>query len=197
MLFYIGQIYAFDRYINWLRSVFKQAETGTINATCARSYLRSIAVYDHFATVTMVDALMISSPVLETYAQLYAERRGWGPEQEEQFLQTQYSQNKDILALYLLIKPARYGPTVSATNPYACWIPSLFLEGVTYQPQVVKTVRLEPEFHYIFGRHFSAFREVYYITFAIGQQKRDRVMVDTIPLQLTFRSAHYVVHLAW
>jgi hypothetical protein len=189
-------LYAFDGYINWLKRTFRQADILPHSCYSARSFLQSIAAYDHFATVVLIDALMVSDEVLATYTALYARRRGWLLSQEQDIFRQEKKNNEKELGFYILITPAQRGSTLS-TTPDAWWALSLVIDEVSYQPMVVQPCFLLPEYQEIFGRRFSHFRDAYYVSFPLGHKNRDRIVNQAIPIKLMFCSAHYVIELYW
>ena len=184
-----------NHYSRWLKNTFKQAEPLATDCSAARSFIRSLAVYDHFATVALVDVLMVAPAVESTYAALYCERRHLQRSCYQRILDEQRLEHQQGLAFYLLIPPAHQGPTLSATNPRAAWIPSLVIGKTTYQPCIVRQIELEPEYKHIFGKKYSHFRDVYYLFFTVKELKR--CCFNRTPFSLIISSVHHTMRLTW
>ncbi len=64
------------RVADWATQTFDQGKTIDNALGFAKSYVKSVVVYDQFTTVGMFDALWLSDEVRTAYANAYAMRRG-------------------------------------------------------------------------------------------------------------------------
>jgi hypothetical protein len=182
-----------NRIIDWGQCVFNQGENVDNLAKPAQKYLKSVTVYDQFATAGMFDALWLSDEVRTVYADLYAIRRCRDDEYKKIFLRRQLEENSHYISFIVL---SLYDKPLGDSQSQ--WHVCLDIDGVTTQPIEVMKIELDPEYTEIFGKKLTRFKEPYKIVFNAedveGQQLID---ANTQEITLVFKSMEKVVCMRW
>jgi|SRR5579871_2306714 len=180
------------RIIDWGTNCFVQGEK-IERADIPHVYVRSIAVYDQFATIARFDALWLADDVKIAYANVYSMKFGKNEDRHNAFLRRQLEENRHFISFYVLT-PEK----VSLGQPRSKWGLFLLIGGNTYQPIQLKKVELDPIYEKFFKNKYSGFKSAYHVKF-------DACDSNDVPLLhpgvegfgLIFRSVDYETRLDW
>lgn len=164
-----------SRYVCWVEDVFNEGQPTADYKYITQCYVRSIRVYDQFATLGLFDVLWLSDEVRTAYAKIYACKIGLSEDRYQIFVRRQLEENNHYLSFYVLGSiPSCEGKDHSILGTKdSVWSIVLFIDGKRYTPREIKTVDLTPEYMRFFGKTFTHFKTPYIVTFdakdAFGQ----------------------------
>lgn len=187
-----------SRYFCWAKKTFRQADELGISVAPAQAYLRSVYVYDQFATVGLFEGLWLTDTVRDVAQHIFATRWAIDDNEVEEVRDQQHAENRDTLSFYLLMTPDSENYFVSLTKAQATWSILLAVDGRYFVPNEIKAIDLDPEYLRIFGSLYSHFKIPYLITFDAVDEQGDYLISDqTRTVQLVLRSVKYRVSLDW
>ncbi len=181
------------RVVDWGMYTFEQSADLQDISLDARRYVRSITVYDQFATAGIFDALWLSDDARTGYVDLFVRRRGKSDDFRNTFLRRQIEENRHFFNFYVL-SPF----DVPLAEPSSLWQLFLNIDGVLYSPIEFKVTEMEPEYRSIFGKKYTRFKEAYLIKFeAKDSDDNPIIKPDTKKICLHFRSNDKEAILSW
>lgn len=181
------------RVINWGKGMFNQGETPHSYADEPKKYIRSVTVYDQFATAGSFDALWLSDAVRTAYVNTFAERTGKTDEQKKMLLRRELEENNHFLTFYVLsLFDMPLGDCCSE------WTVVLKIKDAIYHPAEVKYIELNPEYKIFLKSVTSRFKNVYQVKFDMKDiDGKPLITPDVEDIKLYFKSIKKDTELAW
>ncbi|MCX5922042.1 MAG: hypothetical protein NTX86_01810 [Candidatus Dependentiae bacterium] len=159
----------------------------------ADAYIRSVTLYNQFATAGMFDAMWLSDDTRIAHADMYMRRRGKSEEDKNVFLRRQLEDNKHSITFYVL-SPFE----LPLGQPQSQWQMFLTVDDVSYSPLEVKSTELDPEYRVLFGKKISRFKEAYVVRFnATTTEDKPIISSTSKEMVLHFRSAGKEGSMVW
>jgi len=181
------------RLVDWGKRTLHQGDNLAVDTTSPHAYVRSIILYDQFATIAMFDAIWLSDAVRTAYTDIYALKYGKDEEQKKVFLRRQFAENRHFITFFVL--STTLAP-ISEENSE--WTLFLQIGDETFAPQEIKKIALDPEYKAFFGKHFNRFKLAYRVTFdANDSEEVPLLREDTPEMTLYFRSVYKEARLCW
>ncbi len=160
-----------SRIINWGKRSFCQGIDLTNDSRKVRQYIRTVRIYDQFATSAIFDVLWLSDDVREAYTDNHAERYGLKEENRRAFLRRQLEENNHFITFYLLsLYEVPLGIEMSE------WTIFITVGGENYYPIDVKAVDLPQEYRLFFDKRFTRFKSSYVITFDAKNIENEHIL---------------------
>ena len=186
-----------SRLVHWAQQTVPQVEKITLDISPACAYVRTLQLYNQFTTVALFDVLRLSDTVRTVYAELYSLEHCKSEELATLFLRRQLQENAYFISFYVLM-PQTKENSISFGDQPGMWSLCLWVDGLAYTPQEVKTVELAPEYRRIFGNRYNRFKVPYLVRFDANDiQGRPIVRPTTSKIKLCFTSAHYSISTCW
>lgn len=156
------------RAINWGKETFNQGSELNISIKDAQKNLRSIRIYQKFATQGLFDILWLSDMVRAAYATIYMGKHGINDDQLSSMITRQQALNEHTISFYVLGYQPSLGKMqlLSMEDEQASWSIFLDVDGRTYVPATIKLLdSIAPEYRYIFGKRYNRHQKKYLVTF--------------------------------
>ena len=177
--------------IDWYKETVPQSATHAYDKKTVQQYLKSIRLYDEFATIAMFDVLWLSDEIRTMYAKQYSAVRKHSSNAETEAIRRQLQVNETLIAFYVL--SLRSSPLHTAT---AQWIAYLDVDGVVYYPQEIKFIELVPHFKAMFGSLLTKHKQACEVKFnRIDQEGRDIMLGKKMTLH--FSDHKYYGSIEW
>jgi hypothetical protein len=194
---YIGSVFitlamlpGCSRISNWAQSQFYQGDQVDIHISNIQQQVRSVYMYDQFATDAIFDALWLSNEVRTTYSNIYNSRHG---KDGSTFLRRQLEENKHYISFYVL---SSYDTPLGAEN--CLWTLLLHINDQIFTPKEVKMVELPQEYQLFFGKRFNRFKVAYLVKFdALDVEEQPLVTEQVDEIKLVLRSIKKETTVAW
>lgn len=181
------------RVIEWGKDVFYQGIELKDETERARSFIRSVTIYDQLSTDIMVDALWLSDEVRTAYVKLHARLHCFTDERMRALLRRQFEENKHFIVFYVLVPRS-----VALDDEHVGWGLSLCVGDVQEGPIEVKLIDLGPEYEDILGKVLTRFKAVYQVKFeALDAEDKPLVTPQTTSFSLYVRSTKKEAVLVW
>lgn len=167
------------------------------NFLSVQKNLRSVRVYDEWATKASFDALYLSDEIRRLSASIYSRRRGKDHEFERNYARRQLEENKQWLSFYVLADVrASIGRQLNDQDP--AW--TAYLETISGQKipaMLVKDVELSPEIRGLFSAHENSFKTPYLIQFSATDDEGKRIVEQDAPFKLVMSSFDRDAEMFW
>jgi hypothetical protein len=171
------------RIIDWTRSNFYQGEPVNDHLDIAKTYVRSITLYDEFSTLGNFDVLWLSDVVRSAYVNLHVFKRGEDQTYYKQVQQQNTFENSQFISFYVLSASSLNGVDSE-------WSLFLKLGNNNLVPHEIKVVELPYEYQMIFGKRYTIFKRSYLVIFnAKNIEGNSYITPDTHTIELYVRSA--------
>lgn len=174
MLFFISGC----RYVPWAKDVFYQSKTKCTYTALRNDYIRTLRIYDQFTTLGIFDVLWLSDEVRTLYSKEYALLYGYCPEDYQSFLQDQLAESNCLISFYILAC-VPHVQDILLTEDGTPWSIYLCIDGVNYQPEILKLVELPYFYKLFFGKRYTIAKQVYYISFAAKSSMGDSILTKS------------------
>lgn len=179
-----------SRINQWAQDSFYQGDTIDVNISQVQKQVRSVYMYDQFATDAIFDALWLSDEVRTAYATIHSTRHG---KDGNAFLRRQLEENKHYISFYVL---SSYDTPLGAEN--CLWTLLLHLNDQIFTPKEVKMVELPQEYQLFFGKRFNRFKTAYMVKFdAQDIEEHPLLTIDIDEVKLVLRSIKKETTLVW
>lgn len=153
------------KYYELSTTEFPQGSLVEQKANLAQQYLRSIKLYDQFATVALFDSLWLSPDVRTYFAKRFCDKRGKDSETHKAIQNRQLEETNHWIGFYVLADIRTRNHT-SLNEKNAAWTFYLTVNKTTkLEPISMKEAELEPEYLALFGRCFNNFKTTYLVKF--------------------------------
>jgi hypothetical protein len=151
------------KYYQLSESEFSQGKKYSDTSVVRHYFVKSITVYDQFATKAHFDVLYLSDYVRKEYTRIYSSRRGKDEEADAVFSRL-LEDNRHWVSFYVLADIRERVNSV-LSDPSSLWTFYLDIKGYKLAPTLIKEVELEPEYKGFFGNLFEAFKTAYLFKF--------------------------------
>ena len=179
--------------VDWGKSNFNQGKQLNGYRAQVAPYIKSVTVYDQFATRGLIDALWLTDDVRTAYAGLNAKKFGKSDEHKKIFLRRQLEENNYFITFYVL---SLYEMPLG--DPQSVWSVFLRIGEFNYFPIEVKCVDLPLVYIEFFGKKYDRFKVAYSIKFdAKDIEDKSLITEDVEMISLYFRSVHKETKLSW
>ncbi|HEV2601849.1 MAG TPA: hypothetical protein VGT41_06185 [Candidatus Babeliales bacterium] len=178
---------------DWGKGVFYQGKTLSYDKEIPEQYIRSVIVYDQFATKGDFNVLWLSDAVRIAYADLYAVHHGKSEEKKQAVLRRQLAENQHYIVFYVL---SSYNDVLGEID--SLWTLFLQVGDDYFEPVEIKAIDMEQEYRLFFGKRYDRFKTAYRVKFD-AKAVDDSMIINegTDGLILHFRSLEKQVQLVW
>ncbi|RTL06573.1 hypothetical protein EKK58_04530 [Candidatus Dependentiae bacterium] len=179
--------------INWSKKNLYQGIDLHQNYHVPQSFIRSIKVYDEFATLLNVHALWLSEEVRNAYVSVFVDATGKKEEQKNQLLRLQKDELKHFITFYVV------APQDTILNiEQSPWHIFLSIDTLTFDPIEIKIVELNKIYKSFFGKLYNRFKTVYQVKFEAQDLYGNPLIIPTTQaIELHFKNLNKEVLLRW
>lgn len=199
--------------VEWGNVTFRQAETVSGNfSESMKPFIKSIVVYDQFASIAEFSALFLTDEARMIYADYFFHRNFKTQEEQDISRQRLLTENDYYITFYVIgYQPATIyasgrglfsgeyqvqGPLLGSAD--ANWKISLLVDGKEYGPCDIRSVQLPAEYQHFFGIHWSQFKSAYKVRFDFRDQNGHEILpAGHHHVSLKFSSVVYSAILEW
>jgi len=201
--------------VNWGKENFRQTSQYSQKFIhSAKTFIRSIKVYDQFSTAATFDVMLLSDSMRQLYVDYFKKSHGLSDDQEEIKRQHQKNENKYFISFYVVAtQKERLYTTNKAlfSGEYQIasddilgqkdseWSVRMIVGGREYYPESIQSVELPIEYRQLFGFAFNQFSTVYLVRFSTKDKKNEPILEfnKKSSIILRFSSSLYQTDISW
>lgn len=145
-----------------------------------KNNIRSVSIYDQFATEAAFDVLRCSDEIRVVYACLHCARRGKDVSSRNILLKQLLEENRKHISFYVLAD-VRDKKHTSLSDDNAAW--TMYLETKDKEkilPSSIEEVELDPEVQDMFGYRFSKFKVPYLVKFPVDENDLPTMIISSV-----------------
>lgn len=196
LLFILSTFSSCIKYYKFSPKEFPQGEDKKEYKEAIEENVRSVRVYDQFATKAFFDCLLLSDKAKLVYAEIHCAKKGKNEQAKEALLRRQLEEGKHWITFYLLAD-IRDKMHISMTDKNSQWSIWLEVEGKKVIPISLKEVELEPEIQFLFGSKFNAFKTAYLIKFPANDMTGKYYLQEETTIKMIISSTSKSCSMTW
>lgn len=185
------------KYYDLSKTEFPQGEKQSDERKVVADNLRTTAIYNQFETKAIFDVLWLSDETRTAFVDINCRKNGKDEQAKNALLRRQLEENKHWIT-FCVLADVRDKTHLSLTDKDPYW--SLYLKlpnGENVRPISIKEVELEPEYQFLFGDRFNAFKRVYMVKFPATNLNGVSYLQDVNKFQMALGSPAKEKELEW
>ncbi len=188
------------RFEKWGKETFKQADEVKVNTPIevARKNVKTLRLYDEFATLGIFDVMWLSDDVRRAYVMLYTTKQGLDAPTSQSLERRELAINDHLISFYVLAYQP-YEPKLQLLgNTESNWSIYLKIGDKKYPTSSIKVVDISPEYRAFFGKRFNRYQTPYQVSFDAHEIDGTALIKDaTTEFTLCISTTQKMGELSW
>lgn len=185
------------KYNDFIPTEVPQGKKKQRPAAVLGTYMKSLYLYDEFATRALFDVLWMSDDMQRQYVHSYAERRGKSQEQHDAMLAERLKRNNQMQQFYLLadIRDRSQKELHDKDSGWSMYLQ--YTDGRKVQPISIKEVELSKEIQYFFGPRYTHFKTAYEVQFPVEDKHKVALPRELGAFSMVIAAPDYEGSIIW